>query len=236
MNMHPRLLLLAVLLAQLGLSACVPVAVVGGTTAGVMIASDRRSVEQQGRDGEIERIVERRLKENFGDRIHVNANVYDGTLLLTGEIPTPELRLEVDALIKLTPNVRRIVDEIKLQKLSEARWRANDALITANVKTRFGQAGKFDVSLIKVVTESNAVYLMGRVTQKEADDAIEIARESQGVQRVLNVMDVVSAEAITRTKDGAVAAPAAVAVPSPAPAAAPTPTAKPAASPAPAVK
>jgi hypothetical protein len=77
---------------------------------------------------------------------------------------------------------------------------------------------------------------MGRVTQKEADDAIEIARESQGVQRVLNVMDVVSAEALVRTKDGAAAAPVAASVPSPAPAAAPAPAAKPAASPAPTVK
>jgi osmotically-inducible protein OsmY len=235
MTHHPRLILLALLLAQLGLGACVPVAVVGGTTAGVMIASDRRSVEQQGRDGDIERIVERRLKENFGDRIHVNANVYDGTLLLTGEIPTPELRVEVDALIKLTPNVRRTVDEIRMEKPSEARWRANDALVTANVKTRFGRAGKFDVSLIKVVTEANSVYLMGKVTQKEADDAIEIARESQGVQRVLNVMDVVSAEVIAGLKDAGRATPAAAAT-APASSAAANPVAPPAAKTAPAAR
>ena len=215
-----RSTVLALLLAQLGLSACVPVAVVGGATAGAIVAADRRSVEQQGRDADIERLVERRLKENFGERVHVNANVYDGTLLLTGEVPTAELKVEVDALVKLTPNVRRTIDETRIQKLSEARWRANDALITANVKTRFGQSGKFDVSLIKVITESNTVYLMGRVTQKEADEAIEIARASQGVQRVVNVLDVVSAEAINAGREARPATPAAT------PAAAPAPVAK----------
>ena len=215
-----RSTVLALLLAQLGLSACVPVAVVGGATAGAIVAADRRSVEQQGRDADIERLVERRLKENFGERVHVNANVYDGTLLLTGEVPTAELKVEVDALVKLTPNVRRTIDETRIQKLSEARWRANDALITANVKTRFGQSGKFDVSLIKVITESNTVYLMGRVTQKEADEAIEIARASQGVQRVVNVLDVMSAEAINAGRDARPATPAAT------PAAAHVPVAK----------
>lgn len=193
---------LAALLAGLTLAACVPVAVVGGATAGVIIASDRRTVEQQGEDGELERIVERRLKENFGERIHVNVNAYDRVLLLTGEVPTPELKAEVDALVKLTPKVRRTVDEIRVQKLSEARWRGNDALVTANVKTRFGQAGQFEVSVIKVVTESNTVFLMGKVTAKEADAAVDIARNTQGVQRVVNVMDVVSEDEIARLKNG----------------------------------
>lgn len=193
---------LLVLLAQLALTACVPVAVVGGTTAGVMIASDRRTIDQQGQDNELERLVERRLKENFGERIHVNANAYDRVLLLTGEVPTAELKAELDALLKLTPNVRRLVDEVQIKKPSEARWRANDTLVTANVKTRFGQAGKFEVSVIKVVTEANTVFLMGKVTPREAADAVEIARTTQGVQRVVNVLDVVSEEQIARLKGG----------------------------------
>lgn len=207
MNARPlivRFALYAVIAASLALSlvACVPVAIVGGATAGAMIASDRRTGDQQGQDSEIERIIERRLKENFGDRVNISANVYDRTLLLTGEVPTTELKAEVDALVKLTPKLRRTVDEIRIEKLSESRWRGNDGLITANVKTRFGQSGLFDVSVIRVVTEAGSVYLMGKVTQKEADAAINIARNAQGVSRVVNVMDVVGEDEIARLKNG----------------------------------
>ena len=207
MPTRPRLTLLAALLVTPLLAACVPVAVGVGATAGVMVAGDRRSIDQQTKDGELERLVERRLKENFDDRINVSANAYERTLLLTGEVPTPELKAEVDALVKLSPNVRRTVDEIQVRKLSESRWRANDGLVGANVKTRMGQSGKLDLSIIKVVTESNSVFLMGKVTQKEADDAIEITRTTQGVQRVVNLMDVVSEAEIARLKNGGQPAP-----------------------------
>lgn len=207
MSKRPRMTLIAALLVAPLLAACVPVAVVGGATAGVMVAGDRRSLDQQTKDGELERLVERRLKENFGERINVSANAYERTLLLTGEVPTAELKAEVDALVKLTPNVARTVDEIQVRKLSESRWRANDALVSANVRTRLGQSGKLELSIIKVVTESNSVFLMGKVTQKEADDAIEIARTTQGVQRVVNLMDVVSEAEIARLKNGGQPAP-----------------------------
>lgn len=192
---HP---LLAALAIALTLTACVPAVVVGGATAGAIVAADRRSIEQQRIDEEIETIVARRLKENFADRINVNGTAYNQTLLLTGEIPTAELKTQVMALIQLTPRVKRTVDETRVTKLSETRWRLNDSAITTAVKTRLGQSGKVEVSAIKVVTEANSVYLLGRVTQTEADGAIEVARNTSGVSRVVNVFEIVSPEALSR--------------------------------------
>lgn len=198
--MSRRGLLLAALLPALlsTLAGCVPVAVVGGVTAGAMTSADRRSLNQQGVDFEVERRAGNRLNENFGDRVHVNIAVYNQTLLATGEAPTPELLAEVEALLKMTPNVRRVVNEIRVARPSSGTARANDALITAAVKTRFGQTGAFELSQVKVVTEANSVFLMGKVTQKEADIAIDTARKTQGVARVVNVLEVASDEDIKR--------------------------------------
>lgn len=196
MNPRARWLLLAALLP--GLVACVPVALVGGVTAGAMTSADRRSLNQQGVDFEIERRASNRLNENFGERVHVNISVYDQTLLATGEAPTPELLAEVEALLKLTPKLRRLVNEIKVARLSTGPARANDGLITAAVKTRFGQTGAFELSQVKVVTEANSVFLMGKVSKKEAEVAVDTARNTQGVARVVNILDVISDEEIKR--------------------------------------
>ena len=89
--------------------------------------------------------------------------------MLTGEIPTPELRKSLEELIRLTPNVKRVVDETKQIPLSSTQRRLNDAAMTTKVKSRLANSEAFHISHIKVVTEGNDVFLMGRVSQKEAD-------------------------------------------------------------------
>lgn len=179
-------------------SSCVPVALVGGVTAGAMTAADRRTLSQRGVDSEIERRVHVRLDENFGPRIHVNANVYDRTLLVTGEAPTKQLLADVEALLKLTPNMKRLVNEIRVAEPSEGVWRTNDSLLTTAVKTRFGQAGAFNIAHVKVVSEAGTVFLMGMVTKKEADAAIDTARNTSAVNRVVSVFDILDDEEIRR--------------------------------------
>lgn len=178
----------------LALTACAPAVLIGGTAAGVYTANDRRPVARQLDDKKLEALVERRLEENFGEQIHVNATAYENVLLLTGEIPTPELRASFQQLVALTPKVRRLVDETRLSPLSSQQWRLNDSAMTAKVKSRLASSAAFHVAHVKVVTEGNDVFLLGRVSRKEADAAIEIARTTTAVNRVVSVFDVVSEE------------------------------------------
>jgi len=46
----------------------------------------------------------------------------------------------------------------------------------------------------KVVTERGTTYLMGRVTQREANRATDIARSTSGVQRVVRVFEIITEE------------------------------------------
>ncbi|HET6720725.1 MAG TPA: BON domain-containing protein [Rhodocyclaceae bacterium] len=187
-------IILAALLSSLTLSACVPAVMFGGAVAGAYAASDRRSVEQQIEDKRLDNLIERRIEENFGETIHVNATAFNGVVLLTGEIPTAELRASFQQLIQLTPNVKRFIDETKQIPLSSTQWRLNDAAMTTKVKSRLANTDAFHISHIKVVTEGNDVYLMGRVSQKEADAAIAIARTTQAVNRVVNAFEIMTEE------------------------------------------
>jgi len=55
-------------------------------------------------------------------------------------------------------------------------------LVTGKVKAALIDAKDLYANAFKVVTERGTTYLMGRVTQREANRATEIARATGGVQ------------------------------------------------------
>jgi osmotically-inducible protein OsmY len=80
-----------------------------------------------------------------------------------------------------------VVNEIQIAPPSSLAGRANDSLITSRVKARFLDADKFNAVHVKVVTEAGVVYLLGLVTEQEANDAAEITRTTGGVIKVVKM-------------------------------------------------
>ena len=203
-------LLVAAALAGLTplLSGCVPAAAVG-VTAGVMMANDRRPTETYIADEAIETRAGNRINEKYGDKAHVNITSYNRAALLTGEVPDAAAKAEVEKIVGAVPNVRAITNELVVAGPSSFGSRSTDAYITSKVKARFIDANKFAPYHVKVVTEAGAVYLLGMVTQQEADTAIEIARTTGGVLKVVRVFDIISAEEAKRIDNRPPPAPAA---------------------------
>jgi len=171
------------------LSGCVPI-VIGAAVAGTaMVVADRRSVGAQADDESIELKISNNIGGTFGDRVHVNATSYNGIVLLTGEVPTPELKTQVEQIARTTPKVRRVDDELAVGAVTSIGARSNDSYITSKVKARLVEANKVPANLIKVVTERQVVYLMGIVSHAEGDAAGQIAATTSGVQRVVKVFE-----------------------------------------------
>jgi osmotically-inducible protein OsmY len=110
-------------------------------------------------------------------------------VLLTGEAPDAENRSEIEGIARAVENVRGVYNEIAVAGNSALSSRGNDSYLTGKVKGRFIDQQKFNVVHVKVVTESNVVYLLGLVHRKEADDATEIARTTGGVQKVVKLFE-----------------------------------------------
>lgn len=183
-------LLLAAALAG-SLSACVPM-VITGVGAGVLMASDRRTSGTYVEDEEIELKVSNRVDEKIGNQVHLNATSFNRRVLLTGEAPSAEIKAQIKAIAAAVPNVSGVIDEVQLAGISSLTARSNDTVITSKVKARFVDASKFAAQHVKVITEAGVVYLVGMVTQREADAAIEITRTTSGVRKVVNVMEIIS--------------------------------------------
>lgn len=184
--------LLAATLAP-SLTGCMGAAAVGAG-AGVLMFADRRLSETYLADEGIEIRGGNRIGEKFGDKVHVNITSYNRTVLLTGEVPDEATKDAVEKVVTSVNEVRRITNELNIAGPSSFAARSNDAYLTSKVKARFLDAARFSINHIKVVSESGAVYLMGLVTQAEADAAVEIARTTGGVQRVIRVFEIITPE------------------------------------------
>lgn len=184
-------LLLAALAPSL--SGCIGAAAVGAG-AGVLMLTDRRISETYIADEGIEIRAANRIGEKYGDKVHVNVTSYNRTLLLTGEVPDIETKEAIEKLASAVADVRRITNELNIAGPSSYAARSNDAYLTSKVKARFLDAARFSINHVKVVSETGAVYLMGLVTQAEADAAVEITRTTGGVQRVIRVFEIITPE------------------------------------------
>jgi len=184
---YPGIVLLA-LLPALVLQGCLGVAVVGAGSAAIS-ASDRRTTGVQIEDERIELVSSNRFGEKFGDKAHINITSYNRNVLLTGEVADAASKEEVEKIVRGVPNVRGITNDLQVGPLATLSSRAGDAGTTGKVKARFVDANKFNVVHVKVVTEASVVYLLGIVTEAEANDAVEVARTTGGVRKVVKVFE-----------------------------------------------
>lgn len=181
------LLLCASLLAPL-LQGCVELLAVGAGAA-VVALEDRRTGGAHLEDRGIDLRAGNRIDDRYGERVHVNVTSYNHYVLLTGEVPDEATRAEVETLVRGVPNVLGVTNDLQIAGKSSTTSRSNDTLITSNVKVRFADANKFNVFYVKVVTEAALVYLLGIVTEQEAADAVEIARTTSGVRKVVKMFE-----------------------------------------------
>jgi osmotically-inducible protein OsmY len=132
------------------------------------------------------------VREVLGDRGHVNVTSYNRMALITGEVPTEADRTAVEQAIARIENVRSTVNDLAVMGPSSLTARSNDAILTSKVKATYVDAKDLQATAVKVVTERGTVYLMGRVTEREASRAVELARGIAGVQKVVRVFEILS--------------------------------------------
>jgi osmotically-inducible protein OsmY len=179
-----------VLILALGLlQGCVPVVIGAGAAAGYSSLEDRRTTGAQIEDESIEVRSSNRINDRFGARVHVNVTSYNRIALLTGEVPDGQAREEAEKIVRAVPSVRDVTNDLQVAGISTLGSRANDSYITTKVRGRLLDTKRTKNVHIKVVTEAAVVYLMGVVTEAEADEVVDIARNTGGVRKVVKAFE-----------------------------------------------
>tara|TARA_B100000787_G_scaffold40007_1_gene28399 strand:- start:350 stop:1072 length:723 start_codon:yes stop_codon:yes gene_type:complete len=174
------------------LSSCSPI--VQGAAAVTTVATmsnDRRTM------GEI--IDDKTLYINLGnivskdsalDGSHINFNIYNKSILMTGEVSSDELKDYLDELVKMqVPNPGKLINEVVVMPNSSYLSRAKDAVISVQIEALFIDQEVFHPTHISVRTEAGAVYLMGSVTKREAEHATNIASRAKNVKKVVKLFN-----------------------------------------------
>jgi osmotically-inducible protein OsmY len=182
---------LALLLAATAwaMQGCVPLVIGAGGAAAYSSLEDRRTTGIQIEDEAIETRASNRVSDRFGSRVHVNVTSYNRVALLTGEVPDDAARTEVEKIVRAVPNVREVTNDLQVAGISSYPARANDAYLTTKVRGRLFDTKRVSPVHLKVVTEAGAVYLMGVVTEAEAEEAVDITRNTGGVRKVVKVFE-----------------------------------------------
>ena len=183
---------LALIAAALLSSGCAPLMLGGAMVGGSLVATDRRTSGAQLEDQAIELKAIGRLREALGERGHVNTTSYNRMVLISGEVPAEADRAAVEQAVSRIDNVRSVLNELVVASSSSISARSNDSLISGKVKATFLDAKDVQVNTIKVVTERGVVYLMGRVSEREATRAAELTRGISGVQKVVRVFEILT--------------------------------------------
>lgn len=194
MNVRRRALrALAAAAAASTIAGCAPLVVGGAMVGGAIVASDRRSVGIQLEDEAIERRINRALAERFErGTININVTSYNRKVLLTGEVLTAEAKAEAEKIAAGTENVRAVLNELGVGRLSTVGSRAKDTAISGKVRAAFIESKKVPAGAVKVTTERAIVYLLGRVTPAEGDAAAQVAARVSDVLGVVKAFDYIT--------------------------------------------
>jgi osmotically-inducible protein OsmY len=177
------------------------IALIGaGAVAGGMSLNDRRTGGTQIEDESIELKSGVRIRETIGDKGHISVTSYNRIALLTGEVPDEADKAAVEKAVAGIEGVSNVVNELAVGPDSTLSTRSSDTLITTRVKSALIDAKDIQSSAIKVVTERGIVYLMGRVSEREAARAADIARSQPSVLKVIRVFEILSDEQLSNLR------------------------------------
>ena len=196
-SMRAAALTAALTAALASLGGCFPL-IVGGAVMGGLVATDRRTSGTVIEDEGIELKAAARVRDSVGDRAHVNATSYNRQVLLTGEVPSAQDKQLIEQTVAQIENVRSVVNELAVLGNSTLAQRSSDTVVTGRIRASFLEAKDVFSNAFKVVTERGTTFVMGRVTQREANRATDIVTATPGVQKMVRVLEIISEEELAR--------------------------------------
>lgn len=192
MKLKFKFLTTALSLTLLGASmqSCIFVAgaAVGAAAAGAVVF-DKRTAKQTADDKAITEKIEAKLNDNadIENSAHIVVVSFNQVVLLAGDVPNAEMQAQVSAIAKTVPGIVKLYNQVVISGKPSTLSRVNDSYITAKIKTKMVATEDLESSEIQVVTVAGTVFLMGVVTQEQAQIATDIAQHVSGVEKVVRV-------------------------------------------------
>lgn len=184
--------ILATTLLGISMQGCIFVAgaAIGAATTGAVVF-DKRTAKQTDDDKYITQEIEGRLNDNeiISKTSHIEVVTFNRVVLLVGDVPNEEMKTQVSTIAKSVPNIQKLYNQITISGKPSALSRVNDSYITAKIKTQMVATEDLHSTEIQVVTVAGTVFLLGKLSQEQAQVATDIAQHVSGVEKVVRVFE-----------------------------------------------
>ncbi|NKF52199.1 divisome-associated lipoprotein YraP [Shewanella sp. WXL01] len=164
-----------------------------GAVGGAKMANDERSMMTQFNDTDAGFNIINALSQDkeLSERTNISGVVVNTNVLLIGQAPSSALRDRAVNIVQGLEIGGKLHNQIRIGNPTSFTSRSNDAWITTKVKTRMLNNNDLDITRVKVVTENGEVFLLGLIERSQADIAVDIARNTTGVRKVIKVFEYV---------------------------------------------
>lgn len=125
------------------------------------------------------------------DEANITVLSYNGVVLLTGEVPTSRLRELAGETARNINSVRQVHNQLAVASKATIYSRTNDNWIGTKIRTKLIGSTQIESNRVKIVVENRAVYIMGLLTENEAQHVTELARTTEGVTKVVRAIELV---------------------------------------------
>ncbi|MEX4333196.1 divisome-associated lipoprotein YraP [Haemophilus influenzae] len=188
MTLSPLKKLAILLGATIFLQGCVA-AVIGGGAVAAKVATDPRTTGTQIDDETLEFKVENAVEKDAQIKAEgrVNAVSYNGRVLLIGQVPNSDVKDTATALAKGVKGVNEVYNELTVSSKISFAQISKDSWLTTQVKSKMFVDGRVKATDVKVISENGEVFLLGNVTQSQANAAADITSKISGVKKVIKV-------------------------------------------------
>lgn len=172
------------------LQGCITAAVVGGSAVATKIATDPRSAGRQLDDETLEEKVAYNLNQDaqLQEEARVNVVAYNGKVLLIGQAPNESAKEQAKNISAGVEGVSNVYDEIRIGEKIGVVQIGKDSWITTKIKSQLLGNAEVKATEVKVITENGEVFLMGNLSNEQANAAAEVARNTMGVTKVVKVI------------------------------------------------
>jgi len=171
--------------------------VISATTGddGIQENKGRRSVGAVVDDNSIESAIKVNL--NAADEqlknAHINVISFNGTVLMVGQVPSQDMKNLATRVARTSSSrVKEVYNELEVAGATTFLSRSNDAWLSAKIKTLMLADSEVSGLRTKVVTENGVVYLMGLLTQEEADRTVNLVSNTRGVTKVVRAFEYIN--------------------------------------------
>ena len=181
----------ALLATLLSVSACFPL-MAGGVVMTGFVAVDRRTSGAMLEDQAIEVKTSTRIRDVLGERVHITVTSYNRKVLLTGEAPDAKDKEQAGEIAKNIDNVSSVWNEVGVTSITTLTERTNDLVAAGRIQADLIDAKDLFSNAYKIVVERGAVYVMGRITAREAKRVSSVISGVTGVKKVVLVHETIT--------------------------------------------